>query len=66
MENFKNKKRQLKFWKQKLTEYQKKYNQLKKQSPDRWWHDEHFDNQLRVLESLIIGAKEKIRELEKE
>jgi len=57
---------QLKFWKQKLALYQKKYNQLKKQSPDRWWHDEYFDNQLRVLESLIIGAKGKIKELEKE
>ena len=65
MENFK-KKKQLKFWKQKLALYQKKYNELKKQSPDRWWHDEYFDNQLRVLESLIIGAKEKIKELEKE
>jgi len=60
------KKKQLKFWKQRLAEYQKKYNQLKKQSPDRWWHDEYFDNQLRVLESLIIGAKGKIKELEKE
>ena len=57
---------QLKFWKQKLAEYQKKYDELRRQSPDRWWHDEYFDNQLRVLESLIIGAKQKIRELEKE
>ena len=56
---------QLKFWKQKLALYQKKYNQLKKQSPDRWWHDEYFDNQLRVLESLIIGTKATIKELEK-
>lgn len=40
-------------------------NELKKQSPDRWWHDEYFDNQLRVLEDLIIGAKEKIKELER-
>ena len=59
------KKKQLKFWKQRLAEFQKKYNQLKKQSPDRWWHDEYFDNQLRVLESLIIGTKAKIKELEK-
>lgn len=66
MENFKNKRKQLKVWKQKLALYQKKYNQLRKQSPDHWWHDEYFDNQLRVLESLIVGAKEKIKDLEKE
>lgn len=65
MEDLKNKRKQSKFWKQKLIDYQKKYNQLKKESPDRWWHDEHFDNQLRVLESLIIGTKAKIKELEK-
>lgn len=66
MKNLKNKKEQLKFWKQKLAEHQKKYDQLLKQSPDRWWHDEYFDIQLRVLEGLIISAKEKIKELEKE
>lgn len=65
MENSK-KKEQLKFWKQKLAEHQKKYDQLLKQSPDRWWHDEHFDIQLKVLDSLITSAKERIKELEKE
>jgi hypothetical protein len=56
---------QFKFWKQRLAEYQRKYDGLKKQSPDRWWHDEYFDNQLRVLETLILGVKERIKELKK-
>ncbi len=56
----------LKFWQKKLKEYQKRYNELKKQSPGRWWHDEHFDNQMRVLESLIISTKQRVQELTKE
>ncbi|MFH1602112.1 MAG: hypothetical protein ABIB61_04105 [Candidatus Shapirobacteria bacterium] len=50
---------QLKFWQANLKDYQKKYRQLKKESPDRWWHDEHFENQLKVLESLIISARQR-------
>lgn len=53
-------------WQEKLARYQKKYDDLRKQSPDRWWHDEHFDIQLRVLEAFITEAKEKIRELERQ
>lgn len=56
----------IKFWKKRLKESQKRYQQLKKQSPDRWWHDEHFDNQLRVLETNIISIKEHLANLEKE
>jgi len=51
------------FWQEKLKEYQKKYDQLKKQSPDRWWHDEFFENQMRVLEGSIISAKKRIEEI---
>jgi len=58
-------KNELQIWQEKLARYQKKYDVLKKQSPDRWWHDEHFDIQLRVLEAFIAEAKKKIRELEK-
>jgi len=50
--------------KERLAEYQRKYDDLKKQSPDRWWHDEFFDIQLRVLENFIIDLKKKIREEE--
>ena len=57
--------KELKHWQTKLAKYQKEYDQLKKESPGRWWHDEHFDIQLRVLESLILSAKEKIEELKK-
>jgi len=46
-----------------IAQYQKKYDQLVKQSPDRWWHDEHFDNQLRVLEAMISGGKKRLIEL---
>lgn len=56
---------ELKHWRAKLAKYRKKYNRLRKESPDRWWHDEHFDIQLRVLENLIISAKEKIKELKR-
>ena len=56
---------ELEIWKEKLTRYQRKYDELRKQSPDRWWHDEHFDIQLRVLEYFIAEAKKKITELER-
>lgn len=55
-----------KFWQEKLKEYQRKYGLLKKQSPGRWWHDEFFDNQMRVLEESIISTKERIEEIKKE
>ena len=58
-------KNELLVWQEKLTRYQKKYDDLRKQSSDRWWHDEHFDIQLRVLEAFITEAKKKIRELER-
>ena len=51
---------QLEFWQKKLESYQKKYDELRKQSPDRWWHDEFFDNQMQVLESSIISTKQRI------
>jgi len=60
------KREELKSWQAKLAKHTKKYDQLRKESPGRWWHDEHFDIQLRVWESLIANAKEKIKELEKE
>ena len=60
-----NNKEKLKFWQKKLKEYQKKYNQLRQQSPARWWHDEHFDNQMRVLETLIASAKQQIAQLKR-
>jgi hypothetical protein len=56
---------ELEIWKEKLTRYQRKYDELRKQSPDRWWHDEHFDIQLRVFENFIAEAKKKIMELER-
>jgi hypothetical protein len=59
-------KSELQIWQKKLARYQKKYDDLRKQSPDRWWHDEHFDIQLRVLEAFITEAKKKIRELERQ
>jgi len=61
----KTQKDELEIWKEKLANYQKKYDELRKQSPDRWWHDEHFDIQLRVFENFIAEAKIKIRELER-
>jgi hypothetical protein len=60
------KEEKVKYWQVKLAEYQEKYDQLKKESPGRWWHDEHFDMQLRVWESLIVTAQEKIKELKEE
>ena len=66
MKKFKTKEEEIEFWRQKLDRYKKEYNQLRKQSPARWWHDEHFDIQMRVLETLIFEAKEKIRELKKD
>jgi len=62
----KKKKSELQIWQEKLARYQKKYDDLRKQSSDRWWHDEHFDIQLRVLEAFITEAKKKIRELERQ
>lgn len=59
------KEEKIKFWQKKLRKYQKEYAQLKKQSPARWWHDEHFYNQMRVLESLIISTKQQIAKLRK-
>jgi hypothetical protein len=56
----------IKFWQEKLKEHQQKYDQLRQQSPDRWWHDEHFDNQMRILENLIVSAKQRISKLKKE
>lgn len=47
----------------KLVNYQKRYDALIKQSPERWWHDEHFDIQLRVFETAIAELKKKISEL---
>lgn len=52
-------------WLEKLDRYQKKYDDLRKQSSDRWWHDEHFDIQLRVLEVFIAETKEKIIKLKR-
>jgi len=57
-------KEQLEFWQKKLEGYQKKYDELRKQSPARWWHDEFFDNQMQVLESSIISTKQRIAELQ--
>jgi len=48
-----------------LEKYQKRYDDLRLQSPERWWHDEHFDNQLRVLDAMITEIKEELMELEK-
>lgn len=49
-----------------LTRYQKKYNELAKQSPTRWWHDEHFDNQLKLFENMIAETIKQIDDLKKE
>jgi len=49
----------------KLKDYQKKYDELAVQSPTRWWHDEHFDNQLKLYESMIIETKKQLEELKK-
>lgn len=46
-----------------LAKHQKQYDNLRKQSPDRWWHDEHFDNQLRVLEAMIEETRKAIKSL---
>jgi len=43
-----------------LAKYREQYRLLREQSPDRWWHDEHFDSQLRFLETLIAETKEQI------
>jgi len=48
-----------------LAKYQRQYNDLTKQSPDRWWHDEHFDNQLRVLEAIIEKTRKELANLKK-
>ena len=48
-----------------LAKYQKQCDQLRQQSPNRWWHDEHFDNQLRVLEAMIEETKKEMIELKK-
>jgi len=48
-----------------LEKYQKQYDDLRLQSPERWWHDEHFDNQLRVLDAMITEIKEELVELKK-
>jgi len=58
-------KEKLKFWQEKLQKYQQQYNDLRKQSPGRWWHDEHFENQMKVLEASIISAKKRVSELKK-
>lgn len=55
----------IKFWTKKLQTYRKRYQKLVKQSPGRWWHDEFFDIQLRVLEEQIASAKHQITELKK-
>jgi len=62
----KKKKSELQIWQDKLAHYQKKYDDLRKQSSDRWWHDEHFDIQLRVLEAFIAEAKERVNKLKRE
>jgi len=48
-----------------LAKYQKQYDDLCKQSPDRWWHDEHFDNQIKVLEAIIEETKKELVDLKK-
>jgi hypothetical protein len=58
-------KEEIKGLEEKLAKYQKQYEDLKKQSPDRWWHDEFFEIQLRVLEAMIEETKKRIIELEK-
>lgn len=49
-----------------LVRYQKKYDVLAKQSPSRWWHDEYFDNQLKLFEKMIAETKKQIEDLKKE
>lgn len=48
--------KELTFWRVKLIEYQKAYDKLRKGSPDNWWHNEDFDNQMRVWEALIVST----------
>jgi len=57
--------KQTDFWKGKLKSYQEKYKALVKESPERWWHDEFFDNQTKVLLGMIATAKERLEELKK-
>jgi len=54
---------QVTFWQKKLKKYQNQYKKLKKDSPGRWWHDEHFENQMKVLESSIISTKQRIEKI---
>lgn len=54
---------EIKHLEKKLADYQKRYDNLIRQSPERWWHDEHFDIQLRVFETAIAELKKKISEL---
>jgi hypothetical protein len=59
----KNPQEEIKHLEENLAEYQKKYDELVRQSPDRWWHDEHFDNQLKVLDAIITDYKRRLVEL---
>lgn len=61
----KNSSKEIESLKERLAKYQKKYADLLKQSPERWWHDEHFDNQLRVWEAAIGETKKQIADLKK-
>lgn len=54
---------QIAFWQKKLKKYQSQYRKLKKDSPGRWWHDEHFDNQMKVLENSIATTKQRIEKI---
>lgn len=55
---------EIKRLKKKLKDYQQKYDELAVQSPTRWWHDEHFDNQLKLFENMIAETKKQLAELE--
>ncbi len=59
-------KSKLKRLEKQLANYQKKYDVLAKQSPSRWWHDEYFDNQLKLFEKMIAETKKQIEDLKKE
>lgn len=48
-----------------LAKYRKQYDNLRKQSPDRWWHDEHFDNQVKVLDTVITDVKAQLMKSKK-
>jgi len=61
----KNKKTEILRLKKQLQRYQKQYNGLIVQSPHRWWHDEYFDNQLKLFEKMIEKTKSQLTELKR-